>query len=555
MTRRLQQASIKNQILWAALAVLLPMLAALGVLAYRIEQLRAAALVVSATHEAIYEGNRLLKLFSEMQLSVRAYVLAGDEMFFEAYQRARVSWPDAVERAAQPLRGDPAQSERLAEVRRDVGEFLSIWDERLPAVRPGGDDQTAWMRIGEDEGRMRRISATISELVAQEEQVIRGRLAHEELARQRVYMGAVITCVAALALLATFATFLSRSIARPIARVAEAADRLGAGQWDERVPAHGGREARVLATAFNNMAAALQEARSSLAARNRELEQSAARLATANEDLRERQRETDDFLYVLSHDLRAPLINIQGFGKRLQANMTALEGSLRGSAPAGEPETLLRRMAESLRFVNAATAKIDQLISRLLEIARLTTRPTQHQWIDTDAMVRDVIGACQFQLGERGITVSVGGLPRVFGDPVQLNQVFTNLVDNAIKYMGDRPRKQIIISCTGEGERYRFAVQDTGPGIAPKDQEKVFRLFSRLAPSAGPGEGIGLTAVRAIVNRHGGRIWVESTPDVGSTFYFSVPRNTGEIPVVAEDAGRAEQLLAAARRETHAHAN
>jgi signal transduction histidine kinase len=253
------------------------------------------------------------------------------------------------------------------------------------------------------------------------------------------------------------------------------------------------------------------------------LEKMTARLATLNEDLQERQRETNDFLYVLSHDLRAPLINIQGFGRRLHADMAGLEASL-ANGSGEEALKRLERMQQSLQFLNAGTAKIDQLISRLLEIARLSTRPGRQEWNNAGEMVRNIIDACRFQLEARGVEVAVGELPRVWGDPVQLNQVFTNLVDNAVKYMGKSEQKRIDITCSTRGDRFRFAVRDTGPGIAPKDQEKVFRLFSRLAGNGSSGEGVGLAAVRAIVNRHGGRIWVESTPGDGSTFYFTLPR-------------------------------
>jgi signal transduction histidine kinase len=253
------------------------------------------------------------------------------------------------------------------------------------------------------------------------------------------------------------------------------------------------------------------------------LEKMTGRLATANEDLQERQRETNDFLYVLSHDLRAPLINIQGFGKRLHTDMSGLEGGLVNGSK-NDSAKRLERMQQSLQFLNAGTAKIDQLISRLLEVARLSTRPRESQWVDADHLAHEVVDSCRFQLEANGVEVTIGNLPRVWGDPVQLSQVFTNLVDNAIKYMGASPKKRIDISCSTQGERYRFAVSDTGPGIASKDQEKVFRLFARLGANGTSGEGVGLATVRAIVNRHGGRIWVESTPGDGCTFYFTLPR-------------------------------
>jgi signal transduction histidine kinase len=281
------------------------------------------------------------------------------------------------------------------------------------------------------------------------------------------------------------------------------------------------------------------------------LEAMALRVATANDDLQERQRETDDFLYVLSHDLRAPLINIQGFGKRLQTDMGSLEGRIADDA---EATGRLGRMRQSLEFINAGTAKIDQLISRLLDIARLTTRPSQHEWIEATALVHAVIDACRFQLDAAGIEVSVGDLPRIWGDPVQLNQVFANLIDNAAKYMGHSPRRRVAISCIADGDRYRFAVRDSGPGIEAKDREKVFRLFARLAPNGTAGEGVGLATVRAIVNRHGGRIWVDSTPGDGSTFYFTLPQDPPRSRDDRPGIPSAEGTPAPTRQEAVTHA-
>jgi signal transduction histidine kinase len=277
----------------------------------------------------------------------------------------------------------------------------------------------------------------------------------------------------------------------------------------------------------------------------------AARLATANEDLHERQRETNDFLYVLSHDLRAPLINIQGFGRRLDTDMVGLKAAL-AESEGTEAARRVERMQQSLQFLHAGTAKIDQLISRLLEIARLTTRPGRQGWIDTNRMVRDVIAACAYQLQGGGIEVTVGALPSVWADAVQLNQVFANLVDNSIKYMGSGPQRRIAVTCDVQGNRYRFAVRDTGCGIAARDQEKVFRLFARAVTNGNTaGEGVGLAAVRAIVNRHGGRIWVESAPGEGSTFYFTVPRAPAEEESIMSHLHSATPMTRGEERNVH----
>jgi signal transduction histidine kinase len=205
-----------------------------------------------------------------------------------------------------------------------------------------------------------------------------------------------------------------------------------------------------------------------------------------------------------------------------------------------------------LQFLDAGTAKIDQLISRLLEIARLTTRARRHEWIDANRMAHEVFASCKFQLEGAGIDVSIGELPCVWADAVQLNQVLTNLVDNAIKYMGNGSRKHIAITCSVQGDRFRFAVSDTGPGIALKDQEKVFRLFARAAANGCAGEGVGLATVRAIVNRHGGRIWVDSTPGEGSIFYFTLPRKPAEAETVAASAQHS-RMPGAGGEESSAH--
>lgn len=506
------------------------MLSALVILALQVERMRDAALDVKAAYEAIDVGHRLVRQFAEIQIAVHAYAVTGDARFMDAYQHGRREWSQAEVAASGSILQDPDRAERFVQVERDVDAFFTDWENRLGTFDPGTHSQVAGGLIEADRVRDKRISAEIAEFVRHEEEGILRRLAEEERARNRVYIGAVTTSGVAVAMLGVFATLLGRSIAKPIRRVAAAAQLLGSGQWGERVVPQGGRETRILAHAFNEMADALQEARSSLAARNRDLEQAAARLTTANEDLRDRQRESDDFLYVLSHDLRAPLINIQGFSKRLHSSMAALELGLGGPSAASGVEMQLARMKESLQFINAGAAKIDQLMARLLDIARLSTRPNERLWTDMERVARDVIGACQFQLQERGIEAVIEPLPAVYGDPIQLNQVLTNLVDNAVKYMGNRAMKRIRISCAEQGDRYRFAVQDTGPGIAARDQEKVFRMFARLAPDTSQGEGIGLAAVRAIVNRHGGRIWIESAAGAGATFYFTLPRHPESTP-------------------------
>ncbi len=246
----------------------------------------------------------------------------------------------------------------------------------------------------------------------------------------------------------------------------------------------------------------------------RQMRDKTAQLEALNQDM-------EDLLYVASHDLRAPLINVQGFARELQLGLAQLSSHV-GLVP--EAKAVREDMEESLRFILSAVARMDSLIDALLNISRIGTRTRPTQRVDLGPLVEKIVESFRYQLEAKGIEVRIGWLPQVVGDPVRLNQVFSNLIENAIKYMGESPRRLIEIGTADHGAA--LYVRDTGPGIASEHRETIFRLFRRLDSSV-PGEGIGLTAVRKIIEKHGGRIWVESEPGAGSTFYFTLGAGKG----------------------------
>ncbi len=254
---------------------------------------------------------------------------------------------------------------------------------------------------------------------------------------------------------------------------------------------------------------------------NDEKTRQAAELEGKNTELR-------DLFYALSHDLRAPLINMAGFTHELEAAMRALdeggpgEGGIR-PAPAARDERK-RDINESLGFIRHNIAKMDQLVRGLLEISRIENRPVKVERVDLYQMVRGILDAFHFQIAERQIDVHTGILPAVEGDSVRLNQVFSNLIDNAIKYMKPTGPARVDVECEAQADRYLFRVRDTGLGVRADDQEKIFRLFTRLGHQAVGGDGLGLTVVKKIVEKHGGAIWVESEVGQGATFCFTLPR-------------------------------
>ncbi len=253
--------------------------------------------------------------------------------------------------------------------------------------------------------------------------------------------------------------------------------------------------------------------------------QLAAALAEKTAKLESLNREMEDLLYVASHDLRAPLINVQGFSRELQIGLAQLR-SQNGKSP--ETSAVLTDTDESLQFILTAVARMDSLINSLLSVSRITTRTNPTEQVDLNGLVVKLAASFHYQLTEKQIALEWDPLPVVVGDPVRLGQLFGNLIDNAIKYMGDRPVRRIHVGVDNGGGERRFFVRDTGPGIPRDEHEQVFRLFRRLANGDCPGEGIGLAMVRKIVEKHGGKIWVDPAAAPGATFWFTLQ---GSLPV------------------------
>jgi len=248
----------------------------------------------------------------------------------------------------------------------------------------------------------------------------------------------------------------------------------------------------------------------------------AAQLEQRSEQLQAKNAELNDFLYVVSHDLRAPLINLEGFSRALQDSVRGLDDALASARPTQWPE-LKGDIDESLEFIVRSAGKMDFLVQGLLDLSRIDSRPNLAQRVELRAVVDTVLDSLHYMIDTRGIEVRVDPLPVVVGDPVRINQVFGNLLDNAVKYMKPEGEASIHVGCTRHAGRTQFFVRDTGVGIRPADQAKIFRLFSRVGGHTVPGDGMGLTTVKKIIEKHDGKIWVDSALGQGSTFWFTLP--------------------------------
>jgi len=232
-------------------------------------------------------------------------------------------------------------------------------------------------------------------------------------------------------------------------------------------------------------------------------------LKEKTEELARSNRELEQFAYVASHDLQEPLRTVTNF---VQLLAQRYKGRFDSDAD------------DFIDFAVGGAVRMWKLINDLLAYSRVGTRGHTFEPINCETILQGALDNLKVTIEESGAVVTHDSLPTVMADSLQLGQLFQNLVGNAIKFRGDE-RPRIHLSASRNGGGWTFSVRDNGIGIAPEFAERIFIIFQRLhGPQKYPGTGIGLAICKKIVERHGGRIWVESEPEKGATFYFTLPK-------------------------------
>ncbi len=253
-----------------------------------------------------------------------------------------------------------------------------------------------------------------------------------------------------------------------------------------------------------------------------------------NNELEQKNKELEQVIYVTSHDLRTPLVNIEGFSKELGRSINELFSAFqKGSFP----EDIKNKVAsivnndipESQNYITTSIIKMELLLSGLLKLSRLGRTELEIEKFDMNELMSDVLSILKIHTNYSDVKIEISELPSCMGDERQINQVFSNIIGNAIKFLDSGRQGIIRISGYNDSGQSVYCVEDNGIGIAPEYQGRIFDIFHRLEPDKSEGEGLGLNIAHRAIERHNGKIRVESEPGIRSKFFVSLPNTNIDI--------------------------
>ena len=443
----------------------------------------------------------LLLEIRRTESATRAYLLTSAPQFLAEYETASANILPAADQLARITTDNPAQVENYTKLRKAIEQRLSEFARGIDRVK-NNDVSTSVtvLRNGTATDAVKVIAETARNMRAEEDRLFAMRTRNAD--RTQVLASSVTIAGSALVIaLAGISIFLVRRSSR-----------------------------------------ARDEAEEKLRDSNLNLE------TTVDErtaDLREANDEIQRFAYIVSHDLRSPLVNIMGFTSELEelrgdifrriATLARIQSAAPPSAEnatdTAEPELvgpdkqLSEDFTEALGFIKSSIAKMDRLISAILNLTREGRREFDPVQIDTRELIEAIVTTVAHQALEAQAVIRIDALPNIVSDRLALEQIFSNLIDNALKYLKTGVPGEITVRGRTKLGFAIFEIADNGRGIDPKDHQRIFDLFRRAGTQDRPGQGIGLAHVRALVRRLGGTMSVASELQQGSTFTITLPIN------------------------------
>ncbi|WP_372682103.1 ATP-binding protein [Desulfosarcina sp.] len=378
------------------------------------------------------------------------------------------------------------------------------------------------------------LTELINAISGQAETLLNEEFMAAQTIRERLKFSFLMSSTLSALALLLILMIVARKIVRPVRSVARVIRDIRTGKTASRFDFTGTPKDEIvqLGLTFNDMLDMLEQKNSQLITYQKELEAKVQELAARQQErehlidaLEVKNAELERFTYTVSHDLKSPLVTIRGF-----------LGFLEEDAAIGD----LPRMKTDMARIAEATEKMQWLLNDLLELSRIGRLMHPPEVIALEEIVREALETVSGHLNAKNVKIKIAADRQLlYGDRQRLREVFENLLDNALKYLGAQPVPEILIGARSAGDEMVYYVQDNGIGLAPPYREKIFGLFEKLDPTV-EGTGVGLAIVKRVIEVHGGRIWVESKGiGHGSTFCFTLPAKLGSdaqqtvYPVVA----------------------
>lgn len=461
---------------------------------YLVNKARQDSQWVIHTIEVENQINTLLLEIRRAESSARGFLLTLGPEFQSDHENAVAAIVPALDKLTRQIGDNPAQRDSIEKLSAAIETRLDQFSREMNLVKQGQPEQArALVREAAASNTTTTIGNLANAMMREEERLFRIRTANSDRSQT---LAASMTGIGSglVVLLAMISIWLVR-------RSARARDEAEVGLRDANL----------------NLEAVVDE-------------------RTA--DLREANDEIQRFAYIVSHDLRSPLVNIMGFTSELEelggdifrriGGLTRVpaDGPPLGSgeiALEGPDKQLSADFSEALGFIKSSIAKMDRLISAILNLTREGRREFQPVRINSRELIEAIAATVAHQAAEAQAEIRVGDLPNIVSDRLAVEQIFSNLLDNAIKYLKPGIPGEIKIRGRTKLGYAIFEVGDNGRGIDPKDHQRIFELFRRAGTQDKPGQGIGLAHVRALVRRLGGTMSVSSELNVGSTFTITLP--------------------------------